>query len=396
MSATTNRWLLLAVLLAVPACSPTCLLEPKTSFDESELAEAPDYEEPGAWAALPGREDGADMTPPGVEDRQEEAEVDVFFIHPTTWFDRKVWNAPPDAKKAREIVDEVIMPGQASAFNGCCRVFAPRYRQTTIGAFLVDSEDAAAAFEVAYGDVRRAFEVFLEEHSDGRPFILASHSQGTFHATGLLEEIDADPELRERLVAAYIPGFAHPMQRFDEAYEHLEPCETPTQTGCVAAWDTYREGADISRKEMSQYWVDGSVEAVPSDLERQCTNPITWRADKEASKPDRHRGAVSTINEGEESSFWSMMISDDPIGLDITGLAEPRAQLLTARCEDGGLRVPDLDDLDYEALETAPGNYHLLDYELFYMDIRHNARQRAEAWLEADAERAAESVRGED
>ncbi|MFW5967196.1 MAG: DUF3089 domain-containing protein [Persicimonas sp.] len=385
------RWLLILVLFALPACSPTCLLEPKSSFDDSKLASAPDYGESEAWAAHPERDDKADMTPPGVEDRQDEAKVDVFFIHPTTWFDREVWNAPLDAEKAREIVDEVIMSGQASAFNGCCRVFAPRYRQAMIGAFLVDSDDAEAAFEVAYEDVRRAFEVFLDEHSDGRPFILASHSQGSLHAMGLLEEIDADAELRERLVAAYIPGFAHPMQRFEEAYEHLEPCESPTQTGCVVAWDTYREGADASRREMARYWNDGKLASAPEDTTRQCTNPITWRADGEASQTDQHRGAVPTINDGEESSFWSMMVSDEPIGLDITGLDKPREGLVTARCDDGVLRVPDLDDVDYEALEMAPGNYHLLDYELFYMDVRHNARQRAEAWLEADAAQSARS-----
>jgi hypothetical protein len=376
-----TRALLVAIACVLPACSPACFLKPTEAFDAEKLAAAPDYSQPEAWAALPGGQEKAGFAPPRSSPA-DEPPADVFFVHPTTWFDREVWNDPLDSQKAREMVDDIIMPGQASAFNGCCRIFAPRFRQATIGAYFAEPEEASQAFSVAYSDVERAFETFVQEHNDGRPFILAGHSQGSMHAMRLLERIDADEALRERLIAAYIPGFAHPMSRFETAYEHLEPCDGPEQTGCVVSWDTYSEGTEPDGADPLVYWTDGELAAPAADAERQCTNPVSWGADEEPSPADAHLGAVKRINEGESPSFWKILRSSEPLGLKVTGLQEPRQGLFAARCEDGVLRVPDLDDLGYEPTETSPGNYHLLDYELFYMDVRQNALLRTEAWLE--------------
>lgn len=368
-------WLLLA------GCSPACFLKPKTSFDAEELAEPPDYGTDEAWAVLPERDSKADFTPPSVA-RGDEPPADVFFVYPTVWIDREVWNDPLDSAKSREMLDELILPGQASVFNGCCRIFAPLYRQATLGAYYGEIDEAARAFSVAYDDVERAFEAFLDRHNDDRPFIIAAHSQGSMHAMRLLERVDSDAQLRRRMVAAYIPGAAHPMPRFETHYHHLEPCETPQQTGCIAAWDTYREDASADGADPLKYWTGEQLAPVADDTPRQCTNPVSWRADERPSDTADHLGAVPRINEGESASFWRMMRSSDAVGLDVTGLEEPRPEMLTARCEDGVLRVPDLSDVDYEAAETTPGNYHLLDYELFHMDIRHNAIERTRTWIE--------------
>lgn len=372
----------LFVLFVLPACSPSCFLKPTEMFDSGQLGAAPDYATPEAWAAMPGLETKANFTPPGYENRQETADADVFFLYPTIWIHREVWNDPLNSAKSREMLEEIILPGQASVFNECCRVFAPLYRQATIGAYFGELGDANRAFEVAYEDVERAFETFIADHNEGRPFILAGHSQGSMYAMRLLERIDADPELRDRLVAAYIPGFSHPMSRFETAYKHLEPCESPDQTGCVISWDTYREGKEPDGADPLLYWTGDAWGPVSLDEERQCTNPVTWRADEKPSERDEHLGAVPRINEGESPSFWHMLRSSEPAGLDVTGLDKPRPGLTSARCEDGILRVSDLSKLDYDATETSRGNYHLVDYELFYMDIRENARHRTQVWLE--------------
>ena len=377
-----TRCLILLSLIVLPGCSPACFLKPTEAFDAERLAEPPDYDFADAWAAMPQVDSKAKFAPPGSEDRQVDAPADVFFLYPTIWIHREIWNDPLDSKKASEILHEIILPGQASVFNECCRVFVPLYRQATIGAYFGDPDDANRAFDVAYHDVERAFETFIDEHSGDRPFIVAAHSQGSMYAMRLLEMIDADEALRERLVVAYIPGFAHPMSRFETAYQHLEPCLAPDQLGCVAAWDTYREGKKPDGAEPLFYWTGEEWGEVPVDTQRQCTNPITWRADELPSAEEDHLGAVPRINEGNAPSFWHMMRSSEPAGLNVTGLAEPREGLLTARCEDGVLRVPNLKRLDYDAAETSRGNYHLVDYELFYMNIRENARHRTELWFQ--------------
>ncbi len=67
-------------------------------------------------------------------DGQAAAPVDVFFLHPTTYFTHKTWNAPLSDQGANETTDQDILRNQASAFNACCRVYAPRYRQIAFGA----------------------------------------------------------------------------------------------------------------------------------------------------------------------------------------------------------------------------------------------------------------------
>lgn len=387
MNAARNLSVIFAIFTFASACSPATFLRPKEGFDLRKVVEPPDYGEDASWAALPTRQDAADFAPPGETNAQDDAPADVFFVHPTVWFDRRIWNDTLDQPKSLEMVDEIILSGQASAFNGCCKVYAPRYRQTTIGAFYAeDIDQARESFEIAYSDIERAFDHFLENHNKGRPFILAGHSQGSMHLMRLLERVDKDPALRSRMVAAYIPGFAHPMQRFESLYSELEPCTAPAQTGCVASWDTYREGAKVAGHEPLVFWQGNKLVRVALDEPRQCTNPISWKMDTQPSMKEAHRGAVLPENTGNDVSFRKLLMSDDPVGANIEGLQKPRAKMIAARCEDGVLRVPDVKDLDYPVQETQPGNYHLLDYELFLQDIRANAILRVDAWLEQHAE----------
>lgn len=182
-------------------------LGPEHDFDPARAVPAPDYSTDVAWAALPTRPDEADLTPGGVQDLQASAPADVFFIHPTGYTRGQGWNSAIDLESATEENTRWMLANQASAFNGCCRVYAPRYREASLFAYF-DAEGAngSGALGLAYEDVRRAFDHYVNELNDGRPFILASHSQGSHHAQRLLaERIDQTP-LYGRLVAAYVIG----------------------------------------------------------------------------------------------------------------------------------------------------------------------------------------------
>ena len=137
---------------------------------------------------MPGRKSNADVIPPGIKgDLAVNPQADVFFIHPTTYLDNATWNArfDEDGFTGRQLEDAVVRY-QVSTFNGCCRIFAPRYRQATLSVFVNPSDDSNKALDLAYSDVVRAFDRFIEKENNGRPFILASHSQGSLHATRLL------------------------------------------------------------------------------------------------------------------------------------------------------------------------------------------------------------------
>lgn len=379
------RCLLAALVMTLPACSPACFLKPDEPFDSSKLVSPPDYSAATSWLALPTKEDHSDFIPATTTNpaTQGTLPTDVFYVHPTTWFDKKIWNDTFKSAKSDEITEQVVLANQTSVFNACCNVYAPKYRQSSIAAFFGELNQTEKSLQVAYEDIERSFDYFITHHNEGRPFIIASHSQGSLHAMRLLGRIDADEALRARMVAAYVPGFKLPMSYYERSYKHLVPCQQPEQTGCVLSWDTYATDATVDPDEPLVHWFDGKLERVSFDEPRQCVNPITWKMDTALSPLADHKGAVEMVNEGKPLSFTKILLSKDPLGVDITGLKAPRAKMLQAQCVDGFLRVPDLDDLDYPGSETSPGNYHLLDYELFFMDVRANATARTLTWLAA-------------
>lgn len=374
-----------AILMLLPllgACSlEKCMLGTSIPYADSVLPPAPDYSTDAAWAALPERVDKADLTPPSLVDHQADAPADVFFIHPTTFFATDQWLEPVGPGTAStELLEEVVIPKGAALFNGCCRIYAPRYRHMTIGGYFGELEDSQEALSVGYGDLERAFDAFVARTGD-RPFVLASQSQGSLHAMRLLERIDADPALRERFVAAYIPGAVHPESRFGTAYTHLKPCDSPEQLGCVASWDTYRDGASTRGTETLLYWQDGKITKLKPET-AQCTNPVSWRDDGSATKAE-HLGAINLVNGGREPAFLEVIRATEPLGFNTTGLKDPVPNLVDTHCEGGFLFASDLSTTSYPASETGPGDYHLMDFELFAADIRVNATLRVSTWLAA-------------
>ncbi|MBF2052658.1 MAG: DUF3089 domain-containing protein [Candidatus Sericytochromatia bacterium] len=369
-----------AALALLSACSLGFFLAPTTDFADSPPVSAPDYQQLSAWAAHPEAPANSQLRPPGVP-LAAAPEADVFFVHPTAWMSRKQWNADFKPGPAREIVDQISMGTQASVFNGCCRIFAPRYRQAALGVFYAPQAPAQASFAIAYQDVARAFEHFLSQST--RPFILAGHSQGSLHLMRLIEEKIAGQPVQQRFVAGYLPGIGLPTDWYHTPVMRqagIVPCDSPAQTGCVAAWDTYREGAEVKGQEPVYYWRNGSLSHLPAEQARQCTHPISWQNPTQPNPPAAHAGAVEMVNTGTAFAFQDVLFSQKPLGIKITALKAPRKALLSARCEGAVLRVPDLSKLNYPVMETQPGNYHLLDYELFWQDIHHNARLRIQAW----------------
>jgi hypothetical protein len=218
---------------------------PRHRFTAREPPLAPDYGSLASWAARPDVPNHSRLTPLGAElgDRQDDAVADLFFGHPTMYFGRESWNARLDDARVNELVDEMVIPAEASIWNATCRVWAPRYRQATLYSFLGGRRSARPALELAYEDVRRSFAHWNERFAGGRPFFLAGHSQGCLHAIRLLEEvIEPDSDLGRRLVAAYTVGFTFPLDKFSRL-RRLRPADHPADHGgVIAAWDTWLEG----------------------------------------------------------------------------------------------------------------------------------------------------------
>jgi len=369
-------WLVMVALACAAGCSPMrhvvapvkrMVLDPKREFDRTPEPAAPDYRDARYWASLPDKRDGADATPIGMRNRQADAAVDVFYIHPTTYFSRAGWNQPlgdEDADRGTEFT----LRAQASAFNEVGRIYAPQYRQMTFNGYLSASDaDRDKALDLAYRDVRAAFEAFLAQWSHGRPFIIAAHSQGSGHGLRLISELmsdrGSDPALRKRLVAAYLIGAPVPRDALADTVPGVPLCASPEQTGCAVFYNAVEAGAfepgeRPKRFERVRAWYPDGFRSVeqPSLL---CVNPVTWRADRESSPLSAHLGALHAERNRP--------------------LPEPQPRRVSARCDDDGLLQTTLPDGEWRQWWFG-GDQHVNDYQLFYMDIRANAAQRVAAF----------------
>ncbi len=300
-----------------------------------------DYSDDKHWAALPWKEDDADKVPvEALQDRQDSAKVDVFFIHPTSYMIGFDWNADINNIVVNERTDIGSIKNQASVFNGSCRVFAPRYRQAVLRSFYPKNEKKGSeALDFAYKDVKAAFEYYLQNYNKDRPIIIATHSQGTRHGLRLVQEYFDGKPLQEQLVAAYLVGFAVKCNDL----ERIKPCNNPGETGCFVGWNTFKWGADESVMRADFY------------DEACCVNPLSWKNDTAYAGKELHKG----------STAFTFFDNLDKEAVD-------------AKCVNGKLWVNPPSGAKYANISR---NYHVYDYNFFYGNIRENVAQQVENYL---------------
>lgn len=331
------------LLLVLQGCKPS-IYALKTHFREEAVPPAPDYSLESYWAALPTKRDAADSVPlkSGLKDLQSEAAADVFFIYPTIFTkeprDEHDWNAAADDPILAASIQSSTILNQASIFNGAARVYSPYYRQAHYHVFVTtDRNDSERALNVAYTDVRNAFRYYLDHYNNGRPIIIASHSQGSLHAERLLLEFFDGKPLQDRLVAAYIPGRAIPVGRFTS----IKPSSDPSQTGVWASWCTFADGYFPNNYER---YYKGAL----------ATNPLTWNSSPAYAPKELNKGGV-----GFKFTF-------------VPNLAD-------ARSMDGILWIkkPYVTGRVWVRIK----NWHRADLNLFYQNVRENAAVRVASFL---------------
>lgn len=334
------------------------------AFAEQAPPPAPDYASPAAWAAGIDDPGASRAVPAGATPAATRAKVDVFYIHPTTYLSNERWNQDIADKAANAWVDASVVARQASVFNACCRVFAPRYRQGSHLALSHFAGEGQQALALAYGDVERAFDYYIAHYNKGRPFILVGHSQGSLHLMKLLQRrIDGSP-LQTQMVAAYVVGMTLLSEGdFGRAYKTIPICDTPAQTGCVVGWNSVLPTADIAKAvavpEQGYAQRYGGEQAGKTVL---CVNPLTFDRARPAAGAAQSKGAVP----------------GDPGAGPVRALV-PHA--VAAHCDRGLLVVEPDPALGLKPLPGDAMHYH--DLGLFYEDVRENAVLRATSFVAA-------------
>jgi hypothetical protein len=334
-------FLIVAIILAIiftPSVNLRFLLlmiRPFQPFGRRKEPPAPDYANPGSWAALPSMKSITDCVPVDIlaDKTIGEKPADVFYLHRTTLLSPIKWNANIRSRGLNRLTDRTAIRNQAGIFNESCRIFAPRYRQATLYAFFDKTGSGRKALDLAYRDVKEAFEYYLEHFHDGRPMVIAGHSQGAEHASHLLKDFFDGRELAGKLVVAYLPGMPYSADTFHD----IKPSAVESQNRCFASWSTFGWGV------RPNYFQEGYRTAI-------CTNPLTWNKDEVFGDFSRHKGSVSP------------------------GYKRIDPNLLAAQCAEGVLWVRNRKPLRYMPLPLK--NYVVMDFDLFYMDVRENVKKR--------------------
>ena len=352
-------------------------LQPGSTFSLDKAPQAPNYADKSFWAAHPDFTDSSDLRPK-PEAPKEKSEADVFFVHPTTYFGPGGWNSDMRLGTFTAQATEHIMATMASVFSDCCDIYSPRYRQAHLTAFTrPDSTASYQALDLAYQDVEKAFQHFLDHRDSSRPFILAGHSQGTLHSIRLLNKYINGKKLQEQMVAAYVIGYWMPRAIFQTTLTDIVVCSDPRMTGCVISYDAYDKtgpGRDPNGK--LPYWSPtGWYKAESQDT--VCVNPLSWAIDEETVAKEQNFGAVAMARE------FSLvkLLTNTSREFVYSSLPTPIPAYTSARCgPDGSLMVDSQDGTAF----ANPGSgedksLHPNDWNLFHMNIRHNVKQRIEA-----------------
>ena len=348
---------------------------PEKPYGEMPSPPVPDYANAKNWAALPDRLDAADAVPVNdpLGDRQASAQVDVFYIHPTTYREIAFWNQPVDDAKTNAWTDESVIARQASVFNACCRVYAPRYRQATAaGVYAPASMKGMGAYELAWQDVRAAFLYYLKHYNHGRPFIIAGHSQGGAHSERWLTEFGRDPKLRARLVAVYAIGIAFPEGLVSRSFNGVPLCRTPSEVGCVVAWNTFARGGDPAPMVKSAQQRYSDKYQTQDGRSILCVNPLSFDLTKPDMPASANIGSLPASPGVGATPFASAVLARLPA---------TEAGRMGASCENGVLFVDAPPATGYAIVALPGGMLHFNDFDLFYQNIRLNAVARAQAWL---------------
>ncbi len=326
---------ILYLLVLFFGCRSAYEIKPFTSIKKPYK---PTYENEKNWAVLPSKyNDGLKLFSP---ENFNQLEADVFYVYPTLITDKKDerWNVSATDVEQNKIVLNKAVKYQASAWATSGKIYVPFYRQAHLKSYSNLDTGGRQALLLAYQDIKEAFKVYLRKYNNGRPIIIASHSQGTTHSKRLLKEFFDDKPLQKQLIAAYLIGIRVKPKEF----KTIKPMYSPEEIGGFVSWNTFKKG-NYPKKDKN--WYKGSV----------TTNPITWDNSK-VTTLDQHKGFL----------YSNDKIYNRSIKIEITD----------------GLVWSSNPKFPLRFFMSFKKNYHVGDVNLFWQDIRENAELRTKKWLE--------------
>lgn len=334
-----KKWMLAAILI----CGTTMVLSSCSSKDNSSSTEpknagAPDYSQKSCWHQIP------EIT----------KEFDTFFIYPTEYIgsnegdpDYASLDNPDMLQGAKN--DHIWM---ASAFEESTNLFMPYYRQASAMALkraYDKTGDIRAALEsrTPYEDITAALDYYFENYNNGRPFIIASHSQGSaINSLVMKSYFKEHPDYYKRMVASYMIGFSLTKDWLKDS-PHLKCATGEADTGVIVSWNT--EGKlNVEQNAKNVVVLPGGISI----------NPLNWKLDETYAPASMNKGTYRTKETPGEYEILQLDV-DAQVNL-------ARGVIVTTTT------LPVTEGADF----FGPASFHEDDYQFFYNNIKENVAKR--------------------
>ncbi len=374
-----NKWMsVLALLLLGCLLLSGCGNSKEIVYDEPLVGTPTDYSKKDNWLMLP---------------ENPTKEVDTFFVYPTI-----ITDTSEDAQPIVDIDNPIMQIGaydtyvkNATAFEESTNVYAPLYRQSNMAAAAYyrgqDLEDFHKQEQRT--DIYAALDYYFEHYNQGRPFILAGHSQGSIMLKIALEEyFRLHPEYYDRMVAAYLVGFSVTKEDL-EKYPHLKFAQGADDTGVIVSWNTEGPG----NKDADNIVVEEGAISI---------NPITWTLSDThvpaeecpGSRTDDMAGAIEMEVLRAEYNIDKLMKEETTLEELIAkvihqSFTEKHPGIADAQVDpERGVVICTTKPVEFMQVTDwsmpdifGPESYHSADYALYYFSIVDNVKTRIDSYF---------------
>lgn len=288
--------------------------------------------------------------------------VDMIFLYPSSCNDPEEDVICRIDNPSMTQTAQLYYASQATAFEPVANMYAPYWRQVNGAKIpMLSYEDVhKAEWSEPRTDVYAALDYYFENLNNGRPFFLAGHSQGSNLSFIVLSDyMKEHPDYYERMIAAYCIGDSLTRQYLKDN-PHVKAAQAADDLGVVVSWNT--EGP-ANKGRNSLVIAPGAIGI----------NPLNWRTDETPAGPELNLG--SFLPRLLEPGLDELPVKADAV-LDLE-----RGSLMVMNPEFEKYAITKIPGFEQVEPVFGPASYHGCDYSFFYLNIRENARLRAEEWL---------------
>ncbi|MGL6298114.1 MAG: DUF3089 domain-containing protein [Methanobacteriaceae archaeon] len=234
-------------------------------------------------------------------------------------------------------VEQATLP-----FNNQTKIYAPAYKQVSITGFVKRNIINEKAHEKSYEDVKNAFYYYYFNINKGKkPFFIAGHSQGSYHISKLLKDIEKDKRInKDLIISIYATGWNFSPKYFKNTTIQLS--KSPNDLGKLITY-----GSIYKVKQIKTNPYAGGVQI----------NPLTW---KSTSKKINNTYNSTLYYRGEFINIGKIFKT---------------AQIVKGNLLVGGLNTKVLKKYGQNS-SSIKMNLHTLEYAIFSNTLSENINNR--------------------